>query len=114
MIRPMTTSFPTLSQFANRQLGSDTEPYEIVRIVSNKTLVVRRMASELDPTWKRDFTPGGFFGYTANNESQRWIIRPDPNGEELRIRLGKRGWRSSRGWAFFLSETPRKFHDFNF
>ena len=110
----MTTSFPTLSQFANRQLGSDTEPYEIVRIVSNKTLVVRRMASDLNPDWKPDFRPGGFAGHTANNESQRWIIQSDPNGEEIRIRLGKRGWRDNRGRFFYLSETPQKFHDFNF
>jgi len=98
---------------ANHYGYSDVNPYEIVRRISDKTIEVRRMDAVRDPSWKRDFIPGGFFGHTANNHSQKWIITSNPSNEVIRIRLTKSGWRN-KGDRFCLSMTPVHFYDFNF
>jgi len=104
------TAFPA---FANYQLGSDTIPYEVIRVVSDKTIEVRRMKAELDPSWKRDFIPGGFCGHTANNDSQKWIVTSDKTQPVIRIRKQKSGRWGKNGW-FYLSDKPVYFYDFNF
>jgi hypothetical protein len=99
--------------YANRYGYTDVTPYEVVRRISDKTIEVRRMDATVDPSWKRDFVPGGFFGHAANNESQKWIITSNPANEVIRIRKTKRGW-GFKGEKFNLSETPVYFYDFNF
>ena len=99
------------AKFANCYGYSDITPYEIVRVISDKTIEVREMNAEIDPTWKPDFVPGGFAGTVTNNESQRWIITSDPTARVLRIRLSKKGWGRGR---FYLSLVPRYFYDYNF
>jgi hypothetical protein len=101
--------------FANAYGYSDTDPYEIVRRVSDKCLEVRAMDAELSKDWKPEFVSGGFAGHCVNNERQQWIITPNVNGRVLRIRLRKDGtWRSKYGERFALSETPSKHRDYNF
>lgn len=39
-------------KFANRLGYSDVEPFEVVRVVSDKCLEIRGMEAELDPSWK--------------------------------------------------------------
>lgn len=99
------------AKYANMHGYSDIEPYEIVRVISDKTIEIKAMKAELDPNWKPDFVVGGFAGTVTNNESQRWIITSDPTAEPFRIRLSKKGWGRGR---FFLSLVPRYFYDYNF
>lgn len=107
------TATATNLNFANHHGYSDVNPYEIVRRISDKTIEVRRMDAVRDPSWNREFIPGGFFGHTANNDSQKWIITSNPTNEVIRIRLTKSGWRNKR-MRFVLSATPVHFYDFNF
>ena len=101
-------------KFANL-VSSDVVPFEVVRVVSDKTLVVRHMNVERDPSWKPEFDVGGFVAHCTNQSSQRWIINSDPNGFEVRIRKNKHGeWKSPCGSKFRLSETPVCFYDYNF
>lgn len=100
--------------YANFIGYSDVEPFEVVRRISDKTVEIRAMDAELDPTWKPEFVPGGFCGTVINQSTQRWNITSNPNNEPRRIRLGKKGWRDSGGNQYLLSEQPRKFHDYNF
>jgi len=100
--------------YANYYGYSDVKPFEVVRRVSDKTLEVRAMKAERDPTWKPDFVPGGFCGTVVNQGSQRWIITSDPSGVVRRIRLGKRGWKDAHGGRYDLSDKPVKFYDYNF
>lgn len=102
-------------KFANRIGYSDVYPFEIVRVVSERTLEVREMNAELDPTWKPEFVRGGFAGHCVNQSSQRWLITSDPTKLIIRIRLSKRGsWKSKHGERFKLSDRPFKRYDYNF
>lgn len=101
-------------QYANQIGYSDVNPFEIIRKISEKTVEVREMKSERDPTSKMDFVPGGFFGTVVNQSDQKWIITSDPAGRIVRIRLGKKGWKDATGRRFQLADQPRKFYDYNF
>jgi len=100
--------------YANHIGYSDVNPYEVVRRVSDKTLDVRAMNAERDPSWNPDFVPGGFFGTVVNQSEQKWVITSDDNGRVVRIRLGKQGWKDAHGNRYQLSDEPVKFYDYNF
>lgn len=101
--------------YLNRHLFSDVSPFEVVRVISDKTVEIRAMNAVLDPAWKRDFTPGGFFGHTANNESQRYIYSQNLEAPIVRARITKSGiWSVSGEARYFASDKPRRFYDFNF
>jgi hypothetical protein len=100
--------------YANHYGYSDVNPFEIVRRISDKTIEIRSMKAERDPDWKMEFVPGGFFGTVVNQSSQEWVIKSDPNGRVVRIRLGKRGWKDAHRNRYELSDEPVKFYDFNF
>lgn len=100
--------------YANHYGYSDVNPFEIVRRVSDKTLEIRAMKAERDPSWKPDFVAGGFCGTVVNQSSQQWLIKSDPDGRVVRIRLGKHGWKDAAKRRYGLSDEPVKFYDFNF
>lgn len=101
-------------KYANQFGYSDVEPYEVVKVISEKTIEIRAMDTKALP-WKRDFHPGGFFGHTSNQEEQKWDITSNENNPVFRIRLSKnKGWRNAGGSRFKLSDKPIKFYDFNF
>jgi len=110
----MTNATTTEMKFANHYGWSDVNPYEIVRVISGKTLEVRKMQAERDKSWKPDFVPGGFFGTVVNQDQQRWKITSDLTSPVIRIRLGKDGWKDRHGNRFGLAAEPHKFYDYNF
>lgn len=101
-------------KYANKIGYSDVTPYEVVRVVSEKTLEIRRMSAERDPNWTPDFVPGGFFGTVINQNSQTWIITSDDTAPVIRIRLGKHGWKDAHRGRYDLADEPHRFYDFNF
>lgn len=101
-------------KYANLHGYSDISPYEVIRVVSDKTLVVRRMDAELDPNWKPEFTPGGFVAHCTNQEKQTYTYKSCEDADTIRIRKRKDGnWYSFYG-RHILSNEPRKFYDYNF
>ena len=101
--------------YANRHGYSDVEPFEIIRRISAKTMEVRGMSCQRDPTWKMDFVPGGFLGHVANQETQKWIISSDNEARIVRIRLRKDGrWYDSYGSRYVPNDKPIRFYDYNF
>jgi hypothetical protein len=106
----MTSTF----SFANRIDYSDVTPFEIVRVVSDKTVEIRGMIANRDTTWTPEVVPGGFVGHCTNQDEQRWVILSDPTRPTFRIRLGKKGWKDKYGSRYSLSTRPRRFHDYNF
>ena len=113
----MTTQTTTQVEnvYANQIGYSDVQPFEVVRVVSSQTMEIRRMNVEADPTWVREFVPGGFFGHTVNNRDQRWNITSDVHGSVFRIRLQKNGqWKDKNGNRYKIESTPRNFYDYNF
>lgn len=101
-------------KYANHLGYTDVTPYEIVRVVSDKTLEIREMKCERNPEWKPEFYVGGFSAHCANQHEQKWFITTDESAPVKRIRLGKRGWKDAHGARFDVSDKPVKFYDYNF
>lgn len=105
---------PQASKYANRCVGTDTDPFEVVRVVSDKIMDVRRMDTVLDPSWKPEMHVGGFAAHCSNQNSQRWIITSNEGGQVVRLHKRKDGYWYGEGLRFHLASAPRKFHDYNF
>lgn len=105
-----------MKNFANQYGYTDITPYEVVRVVSDKTLEVRRMNCEKDESLELDFVVGGFSSICTNNSQQKWHITSDEDEKIIRIRYSKAKnvWRDKGGNKFQLSDTPSKFYDYNF
>lgn len=109
------SAFEPVYMFANRYGYSDIEPFEIVRRVSDKTIDIRMMDAQRDPTWVPEAIPGGFCAHVVNQDSQRWIIKSNPDGRVVRIRKQKNGdWKCANGNRYGLTAEPVKFYDYNF
>jgi hypothetical protein len=101
-------------KYANHIGYSDINPYEVVRIVSEKTIEIRAMKAERDESVKLEFHVGGFLAHCSNQTDQNWLITSDESESVIRIRLGKNGWKSAHGARFKLADEPIKFYDYNF
>ena len=101
--------------YANQVGYSDVYPFEVVRRISEKCIELRAMSYERHPDWKPEIAAGGFAGHCVNNQSQQWIIKSDPHGGKIKIRLHKDGrWRDANGNRYLFDEEPCRFYDYNF
>ena len=104
-----------MNKFANHLGYSDINPYEVVRVISDKTIEVREMDAERDPSWTPVFHPGGFSAHCSNQHEQKWFITSNPDNRVVRIRLQKSGdWKDAQGRKFRLGDEPVRFYDYNF
>ena len=89
---------------------TDRHAWEVIRVVSKKTVQIRRLSTKLikAPT---QFYPGGFSGHFADNYSQEYEYTSNPANATQIIRLGKNGWGLGR---FGMSDKPCEFYDYNF
>ena len=104
-------------RFANNYLFSDVNPFEVVRVISDKTIEVREMHTEMADDWKPEMVSGGFAFHCTNNADQRkaWVITSDGENPVVRIRKQKDGsWKNPTFGRFRLSDVPVKKYDFNF
>ena len=110
-----TSTHLTFPKYANFHGYSDIEPYEVIRVISDKTLEIRAMKTSDCPVNMKDIKcyVGGFAGHFANQRIQQWNIESNPNGYVTRIRLTKKGWRNG-SLKFILEDKPVKFYDYNF
>ena len=99
--------------YANEIGYSDITPYEVVRVVSDKTLEIRALRATALP-WERQWVRGGFLGTVINQTDQQWSLESDPTAPVERIRLTKRGEWRNRNRKFVLDTQPVKFYDYNF
>jgi hypothetical protein len=101
--------------YANHYGYSDVNPYEVVRVISDKTIEVREMDAERDESVNLEWVPGGFSAHCLNQRDQKWHIKSNPVNPVIRIRLSaKKGWQDKYGRRFGLSDQPVKFYDYNF
>ncbi|CAB5219225.1 hypothetical protein UFOVP229_43 [uncultured Caudovirales phage] len=104
-----------MTQYATHYGYSDADPYEVVRIISDKTLEVREMDAVRDESVTLQWDVGGFAGHCVNQRDQRWVITSNPANDVVRIRLSKTGvWKDKHGRRFGLTDKPVKFYDYNF
>lgn len=61
--------------YANHYGYSDVNPFEVVKVISDKTIEVREMDSEKDPSWVPNWHVGGFAGHCSNQQEQKWFIK---------------------------------------
>jgi hypothetical protein len=109
------TTTTTLPAYANHIGWSDVTPYEVVRVISDKSIDVRLMNAERDKGVELTWAEGGFAGHCANQSEQKWTITSNPDATVTRIRLHKDGnWYGMGKARFMLSDSPRRFYDFNF
>lgn len=102
-------------KYANHIGYSDINPYEVVRIISDKTIEIREMKATRDESYKPEFIPGGFSAVCINQNDQKWIIESDDTNPVIRIRKSiKKGWADKHGHRFVLDCEPVKFYDYNF
>ena len=92
---------------------SDRTACTVVRVSpSGITLWMRRDIATLDD-WKPKIVPGGFAGHCVNNDSQRYIYRPDPDGTMHRARRLRDGRYLTPGSERVIPGRHH-FHDYNF
>jgi|TARA_R110000751_G_scaffold290504_1_gene397173 hypothetical protein len=101
-------------KYANHIGYSDVNPYEIVKVISDKTIEIRIMDATRDKSWKPEVISGGFAGRCVNQHSQRWDIVSNDDVPTVRARLRKDGYYHSSHGKHLLGEEPRKFYDYNF
>lgn len=106
----------TTEMFANHYGYSDINPYEIVKVISDKTLEIRSMNAERDESVKLEFDVGGFGGRCINQHEQKWIYSSRPESKTIRIRKKKHddGVWGKGNLRFRISSTPKKYYDYNF
>ena len=106
----------SIKKYANELGYTDVKPYEVIKVISDKTVVIRRMDAELDPSWKPDWIVGGFSSICTNQSKQKWIITSSDKWIPIRIRKSKHGqdiW-INQGQRFHMSDEPVNFYDYNF
>jgi hypothetical protein len=104
-----------MNKFANQYGYSDVYPFEVVKVISDKTVEVREMEAERDESVKLEWVVGGFAGHCTNQRDQKWHITSNDSNPVVRIRLSKSGvWKDKHGRKFGLSEQPVRFYDYNF
>ena len=116
----MSDIIPKVGLYANHHGWSDVHPYEIIRVVSDKTLEIRALDVS-DNKIKMDFIPGGFSAHCANQHQQEYDYSSNTDNPVTRIRLNRASqycpdkvWKSKTGARFAISEHPCKFYDYNF
>ena len=101
--------------YANHYGYSDVTPFEVTKVISDKTVEVREMDAERDDGVKLEFHVGGFSAHCSNQRDQKWNIASNEQNSVVRIRLSKTGvWKDKHGRRFGLSDQPVKFYDYNF
>lgn len=100
--------------FANMHGWSDVEPYEVVRVISDKTIEIRPMKATRDESVELEWAMGGFAGHCINQRDQKWFISSDESAPIIRARRRVDGYFHSPYGRHMLNSRPVKFYDYNF
>jgi|TARA_R110000772_G_scaffold48205_1_gene110153 hypothetical protein len=100
-------------KYACHYMYTDVHAYEIVKLVSDKTIEVRKMDTEHDISHLKQYS-GGFCGHVAEQRNQKVTYASNPNNEVIRIRKKKNGGWGHKALRFGLNEEPYAFYDYNF
>ena len=94
---------------------SDVHAYEIVKVISDKTIEVREMKATHDIAHLKQHV-GGFSGHVENQRDQKVTYESDTDAPVFRIRRSKHDlekW-TYKGSRFGLTTRPYAFYDYNF
>ena len=98
----------------SENMDTDVKAYEIVKVISDKTIEIRPMVAQHDISHLKQVS-GGFSGHVVEQGNQKVTYESDETAPTFRIRKKKNGddW-TYKGGRFGLQEKPYAFYDFNF
>lgn len=99
-----------IRQYCNFIGWSDIEPYEVVKVISPNCVEIREMSTK-QIVFPTEFILGGFSAHCADNHNQKYEYTSDTSRPTIRIRKGKKGWGNGK---YRMSDSPKKFYDYNF
>lgn len=99
-----------IRKYCNQYFHTDIEPWEVLQVISEKKVLIRKMDAVIKSAPK-EFHAGGFSGNFSDNDEQRWECKSNPENYTEVITLTKNGWGGGR---FRMSDKPVKFYDYNF
>ncbi len=97
-----------IKKYCNEHHWTDIDPNEVVEIISPRKVAIRQMDAVLAKSPVQHI--GGFCAHTEN-DTQEWECVSNPEYPVQIITLTKKGWGGGR---FRMSDSPRKFYDYNF
>ena len=92
---------------------TDVQPCTVIKR-TKKFVTVQMDDYKLNKDSKPEIIPGGFAGHCTNQKDQKWDIVSNKDVPTVRARLRKDGYYHSAHGKHLLSESPRKFYDYNF
>jgi hypothetical protein len=103
-----------IRKYCNLHLYADIEPFEVVKIISEKCVEVRPMSAK-QTAFPEQFQRGGFVGHYLDQHKQDYEYESIEGAKVSRVRWSeaKQRWQIG-GMRFIMSDTPRKFYDYNF
>jgi len=103
-----------IRKYCNKLMWSDIEPFEVVNIISDKTVEIRPMKATL-VKGPQNVLMGGFVAHVVDNGGT-WNIESDETEDVIRVRWSKskRQWRDKYGNRYGMSDNPSKYYDYNF
>lgn len=99
-----------IRKYCNFYGWSDIHPFEVIRIINDKTIEVRAMDT-IQTEQPKEFHAGGFVGHYSDNNNQAYDFISNEKNQKKRILLSKKGWCHG---TFKMSDKPIKFYDYNF
>lgn len=97
-----------IRKFCNYRGYSDTDPYEVVRVISPRKIEIREMEARLVTAPIQHI--GGFCANTEN-DTQEWAMTSNEAYPLKTITLTKNGWGEGH---FQMSDKSVKIYDYNF
>lgn len=100
--------------YANLHMHTDVVPYEVVRVISDKTIEIREMDAELAPGEQPNIVPGSFAGHCTNQRQLKYVIKSNPQNPVIRARRRIDGYFHSAYGRHMMNDKPLYFYDYNF
>lgn len=97
-----------IRKYCNYHGYSDIDPCEVIEVVSPRKIIVRQMDAVLTQSPVQHI--GGFCANTEN-DTQRWECKSNESNQTIVLTLTKKGWGQGQ---YRMSDSPRKFYDYNF
>jgi hypothetical protein len=94
---------------------SDVHAFEIVKVISDQTIEVRKMNTKHDASHLKQYV-GGFGGHVENQHNQKVTYETSLTNPVIRLRRKKNNPESwgYKGSKFGLTQAPYAFYDYNF
>lgn len=90
------------------------KPYEVVKVISEKTIEIRSMNYELSNDIDLKFHIDGFCVSCSNQETQQYKYTSNEDAEVVRVRLHKDGYFHCKyGSKYLLSDKPLRFYNYS-